>query len=361
MSVGSLTGASCEPGDALALPRLLEAQDGRSVRRVQNAKAKAPWKERGVAVTLKLIRSTEALSVAHPTFLIYSSAPGVGRSSLGYMTRKALNLDFDLGAHRAGNRQDTVQMGSWDDVEELLRGDHLAPYETIIPDTVGRLLDLMTVDIIEKQPKMGRDGSLSQQGWGVLKTRFRTFLARLNALGKDVVLVAHGKEEKDGDTITMKPDIQGGSYGEVLKSADFVGYLHIQGKERVLDFSPTERWIGKNPGQWEPLKVPAYGKDPEFLSKLIDDARKALGRMSEESAAAAGVIADWRAQIETQTTADELNATLAKVIPLEPVIVREQVKRLLWEHATAAKFEYDKAKKAFVARKETPEPKAATA
>jgi AAA domain-containing protein len=302
---------------------------------------------------VKVIRSTDAMTVAHPAFLIYSSTPGVGRSSLAYMTRKPLLLDFDKGAHRAGNRRDTVQPETWADVEELLRSDVIAEYETIVMDTVGRFLDLLTVDIIEKNPKHGRgDGTLAQQGWGALKSRFKTTLDRLSSRGKDLVMVAHGKEEKDGDNVIMRPDIQGGSYGEVLKSADFVGYLYMQGKgERALDFSPTERWIGKNPGGWATFKVPVYGKDTEFLSHLIDEARSVLGRISEESAAAAQLIAEWRGKVEAFTTAKEMTAAVPDVSKIEPVIVREQVKRALWGRAKGAGLAWDAGKKAFVTAK----------
>lgn len=299
-------------------------------------------------MTLKVIRSTEAMPVAHPAVLVYSSQPGVGRSSLGYMTRKPMLLDFDKGAHRAGNRKDTVQPETWEDVEEMLRGDFLADYETIVMDTVGRFLDLLTVDIINKNPKHGKDGALALQGWGALKARFKTTRDRLASLGKDLVMVAHGKEEKDGDSIIMRPDIQGASYSEVLKSADFVGYLYIQGKRRILDFSPTDRWIGKNPGGWPPFEIPAYGKDGEFLSGLIDKARDVLGQISHESAEAAKTISEWRKKFENLTEADEMTAQVAAVAKIEPMIVREQVKRALWDHAQACHFTWDKDAKKFV-------------
>lgn len=298
-------------------------------------------------MALKVIRSTEAIEIAHPTMLIYSSAPGVGRSSLGYMSRKPLLLDFDKGAHRAGNRQDTAQVEAWDDFEDLLSGDTLAPYETVIMDTVGRFLDLMTVDIIQKNGKHGKDGALSQQGWGALKSRFKTSLNRLQSIGKDVVMVAHGKEEKDGETTVMRPDIQGGSYGEVLKLADFVGFMSIHGKDRIIDFSPTDRWIGKNPAGWGPLKVPTYGQSPEFLSGLLDQARAALGKLSQESSAALSHVAEWRSRIESLKSADDMSACVKEVQGITPAIVREQVKRVLLDHATTAGLVFNKTKGAF--------------
>jgi hypothetical protein len=93
-----------------------------------------------------------------------------------------------------------------------------------------------------------------------LKNRFRQHVATLRSLGKDVLLIAHDKEDKDGDTRIVRPDIVGGSYGEVMKVADFVGYVYMSGKDRILDFNPTDRWIGKNPAGWKPFVVPPVGE-----------------------------------------------------------------------------------------------------
>jgi hypothetical protein len=297
---------------------------------------------------LRLIKSTETMEVDHPVMLIYSDQPGVGRTSLGYMARRVVNLDFDKGSHRSGNRGDTIQVDHWNDVEELLNVG-FGQYETIIPDTVGRCLDLMSLKIMEDNPKMGYNGNLSKQGWGELKTRWRLFISRLQSLGKDVVLLAHGRADKEGELSVMRPDIQGGTYSEIMKCADFVGYMYmLDGKHRGIDFSPSDTHVGKNPGQWPVIKVPEYGKDAEFLSKLVDDARSALGRISEASASIASGIADWTAKIETLSTPDELNEVLPKVQEITPVIFREQVKRALLKHADKTLMKYDKDTKAFV-------------
>jgi hypothetical protein len=146
---------------------------------------------------MKIVKSTESIAVDHPVIGIYGQ-PGIGKSSLGYSAKDPLTLDFDNGAHRAVNRKDTWIIERWSDVGEL-DADALAPYSTIIVDTVGRLLDLLSADIIESNPKMGRDGSLTLQGFGTLKSRFRQWMTQLRLMGKDVVLIAHAREEKDND------------------------------------------------------------------------------------------------------------------------------------------------------------------
>jgi hypothetical protein len=311
-----------------------------------------------VSVNLKIIKGTEPIRVSHPVFLIFGQ-PGICKTSLAYSTKDPLLLDFDQGAHRAANRRDTLQIGTWDDVAALTSSqDALQMYSTVIPDTVGRCLDLITADIAATDPKKAPGGNLSQQGWGVLKNRFRSWVSQLRALGKDVLLIAHDKEDKDGDTRIVRPDIVGGSYGEVMKVADFVGYLYMSGKDRVLDFNPTDRWVGKNPGGWPPFRVPPVGKAQTFMAELFDRGRQALGSISEESAKVASVVDDWRSNVETFTTPDEINRAIPEASQLSPILA-PQVKKLLMDRAKFLGFVWDPTARGF--KHGTTEPVGATA
>jgi hypothetical protein len=295
---------------------------------------------------MKIVKSTESIAVDHPVIGIYGQ-PGIGKSSLGYSAKDPLTLDFDNGAHRAVNRKDTWIIERWSDVGEL-DADALAPYSTIIVDTVGRLLDLLSADIIESNPKMGRDGSLTLQGFGTLKSRFRQWMTQLRLMGKDVVLIAHAREEKDNDLTIMRPDVQGGSYGEVMKTADLVGFLYMRGKDRVLDFNPTDRWHGKNPGGWKPTVLPPVEKAQHVLAKMQDDAREALGNISAESAKVMQSVEDWKAAIAGYTTLEEVNRAIPEVKKM-PTIVQAQVKTLLHGKAIGLGFVSDKKTGGYVA------------
>jgi hypothetical protein len=295
---------------------------------------------------MKIIKGTEAIPVAHPVFLIFGQ-PGIMKTSLGYSMKDPLLLDFDNGAHRAANRRDTLQIGKWADVVELTP-EILEPYQSITVDTVGRCLDMITADIAVTDPKKAPGGNLSQQGWGVLKNRFKSWTSQMRVFGKDVLLIAHDKEEKDGDTRIVRPDIVGGSYGEVMKVADFVGYAYMSGKDRILDFNPTDRWVGKNPARWEPFKVPPVAKAGGFMAELVDMGRAALGSISEESAKIAAHVSEWRGKIDTYTTVAEINRAVEDSQKL-PAIMAPQVKTLILAKATELKFTFDKAAKKFVA------------
>ena len=144
----------------------------------------------------EIIKSTESISVKHPIFTIFGQ-PGICKTTLGYSCANPLLLDADIGCHRAVNRGDTLPVETWADVADIR--EKIAPYQTGVVDTVGRLLDLLAVDIIENNPKMGRGGGsdLSLQGFGALKSRFRTWMSQFRAMDKDMLLIAHQREEKD--------------------------------------------------------------------------------------------------------------------------------------------------------------------
>jgi hypothetical protein len=298
-------------------------------------------------VSLKIIRSTEAIKVERPKLLIYG-VDGIGKSTLKNMTRGLLSQDFDEGEHRAPNRQDTVRPSTWDEVEELLENRAmLADYQTLGADTIGRCLDLLAADIITKNPKMGRGGSLTQNGWGELRTRFKGYKERLERSGKDIVWIAHQKEERDGDKRTVRPDIQGSSLGLVLQTADLVGYMHKDGKDRVISFEPTEQWHAKGPAGWGRIVVPSHTEKPHFLSELLDKARSELGRISNESAEVAGKVADWQAALEMIDTPEELTKLIPALAKLEPEILKVQVRELVKRKADGATWVYSKATGAY--------------
>jgi hypothetical protein len=196
-------------------------------------------------VPLKIIKSSDPISVERVNLCIYGP-PGLGKTSLAFTAESPLLLDFDNGAHRAANRKDTVRVQSWGEVAELDRDD-LAQYSTVIVDTAGRALDALTADIIRRNPKMGRGGALSLQGYGQLKAEFVAWLKLLNSFGKDVVLIAHMDEQRNGDEIIERLDVQGGSKNEIYKAADAMGRLTIRDGKRLLNFSPTDAAFGKNP------------------------------------------------------------------------------------------------------------------
>ena len=199
-----------------------------------------------------------------------------------------------------------MPVSSWGDVASITAED-LKDYNSVVVDTAGRALDFLTTDIIKENPKMGYSGSLTLQGYGALKGLFVSWLKSLKVIGKDVILIAHSSEDKKGDDLIERLDVQGGSKGEIYKSADAMGRLYIDKGQRVLSFSPTDTAFGKNPGNIEPIKIPDISTNPDILSVIIHDIKTKLNTLTEEQQKRQSEIADWIAKIDESDTLGHFN------------------------------------------------------
>jgi hypothetical protein len=286
-------------------------------------------------MALRIIKAADAIRVERINVCLYGP-PGIGKSSLAFTAEAPILLDFDQGAHRAANRKDSVRIASWTEVVDLT-ADDLAEYRTVIVDTAGRALDCLTADIIRRNPKAGRGGALTLQGYGTLKAEFVAWLRMLNGFGKDVVLIAHMDEQRNGDDLIERLDVQGGSKGEIYKAADAMGRLSMRSGTRTLSFDPTDAAFGKNPGQLEPLAVPHPDKDAAFLAGVIQRIKDRLNALSDEQTKAQEHLRDWRARIDEYESAEDFNEALATV-KKEP----KAVQSLFAEAAKSKGFSFDK-------------------
>jgi len=290
-------------------------------------------------MALKIVRAADPILVEQIVLVLYG-APGLGKSTLGFSSAAPLLLDFDRGAYRAAIRGDSVQVDSWDDVTGITAED-LAPYKTIIADTAGRALDFLTADIIKRNPKHGKGGALTLQGYGALKSGFTAWLKMLRTMGKDVVLIAHASEEKNGDDMVERLDVQGGSKGEIYKSADAMGRLMLVSGKRVLNFSPTDTAFGKNPANLQPLMVPEIATAPHFLAEVIAAIKEKLNSLSEVQKQRQSMVADWLAKLDEAKSAEDFNRLVTDVRQADKEI-QPVVKGALHKAATEAGYTYDK-------------------
>lgn len=263
-------------------------------------------------MALKIVRATDPIRVDRLNMVIYSP-PGIGKTSVAFTASKPLLLDFDRGAHRAVNRKDTTPVNDWSDVAGIT-ADDLAGFDTVIVDTAGRALDVLTADIIRANPKHGRGGALTLQGYGELKARFVAFLKLINGFGKDVVLIAHMDEQRNGDDVIERLDVQGGSKNEIYKAADAMGRIAMEGGQRWLRFSPADASFGKNPGQLDPIKVPHFS-DPAFagfLAGVIQQTKDKLNALTEDQRKALAEQEAFAKAVAEATDADGINALIER-------------------------------------------------
>lgn len=298
-------------------------------------------------MALRITKATDPIEVKTLAACIYAT-PGIGKSTLGFMAERPLLLDFDKGAYRAGNRGDCVEVETWADVTKITRED-LQPYKTLVVDTAGRALDALTVDIIDENPKMGRGGALTLQGYGELKSKFTAWMKLIRSFGLDVILISHADEQRKGDEIIERLDIQGGSKNEIYKSADVMGRLYLEGGKRILNFSPSDTAFGKNPAQLQPLEVPHYSQDPTFFGNVLTQIKAKLNEMSEEQQEVAKILADWKAKIDEASSVEDFNKLIPETQQADER-ARDNVKRLLVSAAKAKSIDFDPKAKAFAQR-----------
>lgn len=297
-------------------------------------------------MTLKILKASDPLEVKQIAVCIYAP-PGVGKTSMGFTATQPLLLDFDSGAYRSANRGDSVQMKSWADVAGIT-ADDLKDYKTLVLDTAGRALDMLSVDIIAGNPKLGRGGALTLQGFGELKARFIAFTKLVRSFGLDIVMLSHSDEQKSGDDMVERLDMQGGSKNEIYKSADVMGRIKIVGGKRTLNFNPTDTAFGKNPAGLEVFTVPDFATAPHFLAGIVNQTKTALNRQSEAQKLAAKELADWQARFDEVTTVEAMNAMIPETSKATDG-TRDNVKRLLVKAGQAKGFVFDTKAKTFKA------------
>lgn len=241
-----------------------------------------------------------------------------------------------------------MQAAAWADVTDITAED-LAPYQTVVVDTAGRALDVLTADIIRRNPKMGRGGALTLQGYGQLKSEFTAWLKHLRTMGKDVVLIAHSSEDKSGDELIERIDMQGGSKGEVYKVADAMGRLTMVhgNKWPVLNFSPSDAAFGKNPAQLPPLQVPEISTEPEFLGNVIEQIKAKLNELTDAQREAQEWMNMWREALNGADSAQAFTDLIADAQEA-PEQHRTNAKRLLTQAAKKAGYTFDRESGQFV-------------
>lgn len=311
-------------------------------------------------MAIKIIRATDAVKVSVLKVLLYGQ-PGLGKTSLAFTCNAPLCLDFDKGAYRSKQRKDALDISAWTDIVELMKSpETLAPYKTIIVDTVGRCLDEITRHLLVESPKLGnRNGALSMQGWGELKGIFQAWMRQLTLLGKDVILIAHDKEDKDGDRVYKRPDISGGSYAEVLKTADLIGYMSMRNNKATLDFTPCDDYIAKNAAGFKLSALPDFANDRTCGARMLSQAKENMSSVAAQVAEAEDVIETWRTAIEGYSTPEELTGAVAAIAEL-PANIAGQVSALIKARRTALGLEYDKETKTFFKPLPPPETPAPT-
>lgn len=211
---------------------------------------------------MSLIRKSTELNIpTNVKMMIYGQA-GMGKSTVALSAPKPLLLDFDNGVKRMNMAHleniDTVQVTSWNDVQLVLQED-LSVYQTIVVDTIGKMMDfIITYKCGTRQPSI-RD-------WGGINAEFSWMTRTLSSLKKHIIFVAHRDTRKEGDDTVFIPALREKSYNSIVTELDLLGYLEMKSERgvqrRTITFDPTSRNDGKNT-----CNLPSVMEVPTILDK----------------------------------------------------------------------------------------------
>ena len=65
-------------------------------------------------------------------------------------------------------------------------------------------------------------------------------------MGKNLVFIAHEREDKDGEQKIVRPEMGGSSVGDLIKELDLVGYMQAYGEKRYVYWGVNEKAYTKN-------------------------------------------------------------------------------------------------------------------
>lgn len=295
--------------------------------------------------------------------MLIAGYPGIGKSTLALSAPNPLHIDVDFGIDRIEPRyrKPYIQPKNYDEILEDLTPVNVADFDTLVFDTGGKLISLMSLWAIKKDPKYGqRDGSLSLKGYGFVGKEFvRLMDYCFYELQKNIVIVFHATEEKDGDSTRLRIKVEGQTKNNVWEPMDLGGFVEMYGKDRTIGFSNCERYFAKGTrgisGTW---KIPALSADSpnDFLTQMFAQYNAVAKAEIEQTAAEQekydAAIKQGSSIVAKVTDADTANNLMAEFKAVPHALTSEKELSALWnKKIKSLGLIYDK-----VLKKYTPKP-----
>lgn len=307
-----------------------------------------------------MIRKAETVNVEDKKLrILIAGYPGIGKSTLALSAPKPLHIDVDFGIDRIEPRYraDYIQPKSYEEILQDLKPENLTDYDTLVFDTGGKLISLMSLWAIKQDGKYGqRDGSLSLKGYGFVGKEFvRLMDYCFYELKKHIVMVFHAIEEKDGDNTRLRIKVEGQTKNNVWETQDLGGFVEMIGNKRTIGFSNCERYFAKGTrGVSGVLEIPELSPTSanNFLTKLFEQYN---AKSAEEIADAAQkkeiydqAMATVQELIATVTDADSANAAAPKLKEITHALTSQRESTIAWNnHIKSLGLFYDKVLNAY--------------
>lgn len=301
-----------------------------------------------------IVKPSEMKFEGKKLFIIIAGVPGIGKTTLALSAPKPLLIDLDKGVDRVETRYrtDTDVVSSYEELRSDLEKADLSPYETIVIDTGGKLLEMLKPVAIARDPKNAQtNGELSLKGYGAVKKMFNEFVTFVKSLNKHLVMVFHATEVADGETTKLRIRMEGKSRDEVWDSVDIGGFLEMRGNKRTIGFSNCERYYAKGThGIHGVYDIPtlANGNNNTFLTELINNVLNDLTSENKEFTEYQELMRALLPHITNADNAKLLNKAYEEVKKAEHKLTsKNELWNALNERAKALGLVYDKDRNVF--------------
>ncbi|MDP2235017.1 MAG: ATP-binding protein [Bacteroidales bacterium] len=294
---------------------------------------------------MPILKKEESLP-KRPVVIVIYGEPGIGKTSLFNTCESPLLIDFDRGVDRSIMRQDTLLVSKWEDVQVEEKAGTFNAYKTIGIDTAKAALDDFLMSYVIKQDYATAKNKL--KAYGAIGDEFKLFVNNRRADNAELVIIAHAKDEKEGDTIKKIPDVTGQSYNLLLRIADQVGYMRTINNKRSIQWEPTDTTIGKNVARLPITEIPNE-TDPDFptyMANIIERVKDAIANMSEAQREALEKVSKYQELISRTEDPEDLTKLLAVVSELPPTYSLA-LRKLVSERGKALGFVVNRNSKAF--------------
>ena len=291
--------------------------------------------------------------------ILIAGYPGIGKSTLALSAPRPLHIDIDHGIDRIEPRYraDYIQPKTYDEVLEDLVPENLGDYDTLVFDTGGKLISLMSLWAIKKDPKYGqKDGSLSLKGYGFVGKEFTRLMDYcFYTLNKHIVMVFHAVEEKDGENTRLRIKVEGQTKNNVWETQDLGGFVEMIGNDRTIGFSNCEKYFAKGTrGIGGVMRIPALTENSanDFLAKLFEqyNAKSAeeIARQEAQKKVYEEAVETVTALVQTVTNAESANAAIPIYKSVTHALTSERECALMWnEKIKELGLFYDKVLKCY--------------
>ena len=222
--------------------------------------------------------------------MLLLARPGSGKTTLASSAPRPLLIDLENGVDRVEAcyrcdvstcEEDVPLEKRYEVFLNDLKNEDLSNYDTIIVDTLGKLIELLTPVVIKENSVNGlKDGkTLSLKGYGAVSSKVKEFINFIKSLNKHIIFISHVTEVNDGEVVKTRVNIPGSTKDSIWNDIDLGGFLEMNGKKRIVSFTPTERYDAKGThgikGTYEipTLKDTQNGgtfADNKFLTNLFD-------------------------------------------------------------------------------------------